>query len=788
MSEVKKEKEMDKVWVPPVFPATGRLPIDKLVVSDNYDRQHLEENLYRQGRNEKGQKRHSDCCQSLHISLFFDGTNNNDHNDTQEKHPSNIAKLFHASIRGPEAKERGYFSFYMPGVGTAFPEIGEFDYDEKGLKYALGGEDRINWGLVSVAEALQAAILKTPIAQTQKKAFVKSMGTPKGLSFLGGMKRRLVMKDLLKDLRANLDKAKPRVLGVKLYVYGFSRGAAEARTFVNWLSELFETPEGADKPAQQLAGVPVSVEFLGILDTVASVGIAHAMPFCAGHMDWADNSQLLPCAEKFPEFVKQCRHFVAAFEQRSCFPLDSIRNENGKYPDKTYEVVYPGVHSDVGGGYPQNDQGKARGGTDELISQVVLHDLYAEAFACGAPLQVPEEAMPDYLLAQQPWRKMDGKTTSEFVVHPQVIERFNAWRAITLSGVSTAAPDKPAWEYDPVRYSMTVEDTLADQLGWITGWRIGRFANDEKGDKDSYKDQPFFKEAQEDTGYQAGEDKKAYEKKKQDAADLRLQKPGEAVNNPGPPIYEPKLDKTQLSQAAAEFQADYYDLKREQTSDAGTLFDVVLRDTAYLLNEDDERKARETLQRVGKARSQLLFRDNRGTSSTDPNMALLVALFDDQIHDSRAWFMYDALKTREMWAGYFFYRMIYFGNDNSAALTPVMIAGRILGVAMIAGATVYSIRLLRGHALKAAAGGLVGMAGGVLLAGVAYQVIDVATGAVVPFVPGAADLLKPTTHIGAVASALKQQFAQEDYLSRLDRTTAMLREDGNLFELDKGIA
>nr|WP_255302853.1 DUF2235 domain-containing protein [Pseudomonas sp. AU12215] len=723
----------------------------------------------------------------MHISLFFDGTNNNEHNDTKEKHPSNIAKLFHASLRGKKAEERDYFSFYMPGVGTAFPEIGEFDYSEEGLKYALGGEDRINWGLASIAEALQSAVLNKTFDQQKKKAFVKSMGTPKGLTFLGRDKRCSVMSELLNDVRANVDKSKPRVLGVKLYVYGFSRGAAEARTFVNWLSELFETPEGADKPAQQLSGVPVSVEFLGILDTVASVGIAHAAPFFAGHMDWADDSQLLPCAEKYPQFVKQCRHFVAAFEQRSCFPLDSIRNEDGKYPANTYEVVYPGVHSDVGGGYPQNDQGKARGGTDELISQVALHDLYAEAFACGAPLQVPGKVMPDYLLAQQPWRKMNLDTQEEFDIKPLVAERFNAWRAVTLLGVATEAPATPAGEYAPALYSLTVEDTLADQLGWITGWRIGRFANDKDGDKDSYKDQPFFKAAQEDTGYQAGQDKKAYEKKKQDAANERARKPEEAVNHPGPPIYEPKLDQTQVSQAAAEFKADYYDRKREQTSDAGTLFDVLLRDTAYLLNEDDERKARETLTSVGKARSQLLFRDNRGTPSADPSMALLVALFDDQIHDSRAWFMHDKLKTREMWAGYFFYRMIYFGNDNSAALTPVMIAGRILGVVMIAGVMVYGIRLMRGNVLKGAAGGLLGAAGGVLLAGVAYQVIDVATGAVLPFVPGAADLLKPTTHIGAVASALKQQFAQEDYLARLDRTTAMLRDTGNLFELDKGM-
>lgn len=791
MSEVKQDKA--KVCGAPLFPTSGRLPSDPCHVSDNYEKQCAEENIFRQTCDENGRKQHTACCRSLHISFFFDGTNNNEKNDTDNEHPSNIAKLFHASLRGAKAQDRGYFSYYMPGVGTAFPEIGEFDYSEEGLKYATGGEARINWALVQFTRALSYALNdKKVIGDDLARTKVEAMGTPKyppGLIVLGGSKRRSVMGDLLNDLRAKIETAKPRVLGVKLYVYGFSRGAAEARTFVNWLSELFEIPQGKDLPEQSLIGLPVSVEFLGLLDTVASVGIAHAAPFFAGHMDWADDTQLLPCAKRYPNFVKQCRHFVASFEQRSCFPLDSIRDEEGHYPANSYEVVYPGVHSDVGGGYPQNNQGKARGGPHELISQVALHDLYAEAFAVGAPLQVPKASMPAYMLSEQPWRQMDLATQKEFDVSPLVVERFNAWRLATLPGVSAdPLKDQQPWEYKPVQLGQTVEAVLADQLGWITAWRIGRYANDEAGDNDSYQHQPFFKGAEEDDRHKESVDRKAYETQKKRAEGYRLQKPEEAVNHPGPPIYEPRLDKTQLSQAAAEFKADYLDRKREQTSTAGTFFDVLLRDTAYLLNEDDERTARETLMRIGRERSEKLFRDKQGTPTTDPTLALLVALFDDQIHDSRAWFMHDSLKTREMWAGYFFYRMIYFGNDNSAALTPVMIAGRILGVVMIAGATVYGIRLLRGNALKGAVGGLAGLAGGVLLAGVAYQVIDAASGAVVPFVPGAADILEPTTHIGAVASALKQQFAQEDYISRLDRTTAMLREAGQLFELDKGVA
>jgi hypothetical protein len=749
------------------------------VVNANYEKQALEERRFHQQENSKGRSQRFECCHSLHVSLFFDGTNNNESNDTKKSHASNVAKLFHASVQGPKAKERGYFSYYMPGVGTPFPEIGELDYSAEGLRYATGGEDRINWALVQVASALSFALTKNGIDDAIAKRKVKDMSTLTAplMSAFGASKRGTVMKDLLGSLQAKIPLARPKVLGIKLYVYGFSRGAAEARAFVTWLSQLFETPAGAEQPAQSLIGLPVSIEFLGVLDTVASVGIAHAAPFFAGHMDWADDSQLLPDAKRFPKFVKCCRHFVAAFEQRSCFPLDSIRNEDGQYPPNTYEVVYPGVHSDIGGGYPQNDQGKARGGTNELVSQIVLHDLYAEAFAAGAPLQVPEAALPGTLQPQKAWRVMSEATTTEFDINTDVVERFNAWRH-TLPGVVTEAPtNTPVWEYRPHLLSTTVEDTLADQLGWITGWRIGRYANDPLQNNDSYKHQPFFTQANEITPYDIGQQRAADEEQQKIIFANRLKSPEAAMNHPGPPIYEPQIDKTQLSQAAAEFKRDYKGFDRKQTSWAGTVTDVVLRDAIYLLNENDELQDHAAITAAGELRNKQLFSDDRGTPSADPRMALVVALFDDQVHDSRAWFMHDALGSRELWAGYFFYRMTYFGNENSRDLSPVVVAGRVLGVAMLAGATVYGIK--RGGAL----GGVGGLAAGIGGATIGYRVIDKARGVALPFLPGAEQILKPTSHIGQVAAELKQQIALDDYLQRIERTNAMLREAGNLVEL-----
>ncbi|HBR4216197.1 TPA: DUF2235 domain-containing protein, partial [Klebsiella pneumoniae] len=163
--------------------------------------------------------------------------------------------------------------------------------------------------------------------------------------------------------------------------------------------------------------LPVSVEFLGLLDTVASVGVAHVVPVADGHMSWADGTMELPDDETYGGLIKKCVHLVSGHEQRLCFPLDSVRRANGKYPPCAREVVYPGMHSDIGGGYPPGDQGKANGEDDSLLlSQVVLHDLYASAFSAGAPLKVPLQALPEDKKSDS-WRLMPLDSIKEFLIH-----------------------------------------------------------------------------------------------------------------------------------------------------------------------------------------------------------------------------------------------------------------------------------------------------------------------------------------------------------------------------------
>lgn len=178
------------------------------------------------------------------------------------------------------------------------------------------------------------------------------------------------LKELEEKLRQRQDSGqKPHILAMRLYIYGFSRGAAEARAFANWLQELTRASGADGRVEYRFAGLPISIEFLGLFDTVAAVGLADSAPFAAGHMDWADGTMRLPDEAQvqclpttLPEdcaFLKRCVHLISCHEQRASFPLDSIRRRdldaNGRrtgpscYRQGTVEYAYPGVHSDVGG-------------------------------------------------------------------------------------------------------------------------------------------------------------------------------------------------------------------------------------------------------------------------------------------------------------------------------------------------------------------------------------------------------------------------------------------------------
>ncbi|EPN2804847.1 T6SS phospholipase effector Tle1-like catalytic domain-containing protein [Serratia marcescens] len=786
----------DLAWFPPAFPAQGRLPSQAALVGANCAQQDSHELAYRQALcMAAGRRVAPPCCKTLHISLFFDGTGNNLNHDlyiADPKHPTNIARLFRATIgqgaAGGVSKGGGlldaegsgedkYYKYYIPGVGTPFPEVNDLDFSMMGLAAATHGEERINWGLLRLIDALKRTMTRKSLPDDESWKAVEKMATSMASFGLTGSANRFeTFQHLLKDMLPELQKAlmpaepgKPKLLGIKLYVYGFSRGAAAARAFVRWLSELLPKPEeGQDKPEQCLAvgglKIPLSVEFLGLLDTVASVGVAHIAPVAEGHMGWADGTQELPAEKTYGGLIKKCVHMVSSHEQRLCFPLDSIRRPDGKYPANSEEVVYPGMHSDLGGGYPPGDQGKANADNDGfLLSQIALHDMYASALESGAPLKVPEDALPDEL-KNVGWRKMTLDVLKAFFVHKALSGRFNAWRELTLGLTTPSAPLSPeqAAKYDPPRASVSLEKAIENQLGWITAWRINRYAGG------SYKTQRFYVDS---AANGLDKDSDPLVRKQSEAARKALQEAVEkdrkakiAEHNPddgflklppGPKDFDAALGQTQLRQAAEEFREDYHGLSRTSTGNWFFAAADSMSNAIFLLNNDDEYGEWLRIKTAGDDRVKVLFSISEEASNATQPAGLVRALFDDQVHDSRAWFMHNAFGSREPWGSYFLYRMIYFGSRSSKPMTPLMIAGAVVGVATIAaGAAV----IIKQKSAKGKLAGLVGTAGAIYLE---TQAIDLLSGKPLPMLPNAAQLQAPTMKPGVVVAQQTQAIGEQ---------------------------
>ncbi|EUB73062.1 Protein of unknown function DUF2235 [Pseudomonas sp. GM41(2012)] len=711
----------------PNFPLARRLPREPGQLTKNIKLQKRDEatfgNQQRKLLQSKGNIQSGPpCSKSLHITIAFDGTNNNDQADgsSTPSSRSNIARMFHASIGGiSSAQEQGYFRYYSPGVGTVFPDILEYTPSDGGLMFASGGENRINWGLTRLLDALKQTLESTGLDVPEMRGLIDAMSTGLVTALTGGLlangekKREAAMRPEIQKLEDALKKrvdaeVKPHILAMRLYVYGFSRGAAQARTFANWLQTLTRCTGSDGQTEYRFAGLPISIEFLGICDTVAAVGMADSMPFAAGHMGWADDTMRLPdeAIEKcmstaLPDdchFLKRCVHLVSAHEQRASFPLDSIRrrpkNSAGQrddtqassYRSGTEEFLYPGVHSDVGGGYSPGNQGKALPGTDYLVSQIPLHHLYAEAFKAGAPLQVPESArQPD---VHEIWRVMAPDTEIEFNVSDELIKRFNAWQSQVKVG--------------------TLEEMIKREQALLTGWRIDRyagglaqrgfFANVDKdmpvAQQDAWK-AIYARRSAESAAAAQGQPLPTYTEAQEKEYQLNVQIVGgqDKVDNIRlEKAFDPPLDQVQLLGAAAEFRHDY--LKEWGILDdwkiGSTVIDMLVGGTVYAVNEEDEAEEYNYLYDNGTARYKEMF---SAPNKVRQGQEDLVALFDDQVHDSRAWFMNTSgIGPREPFTDYFRIRLVHFDNESNKQLSLVATAGRVIGIGIAVASIGLSIK------------------------------------------------------------------------------------------------
>lgn len=240
--------------------------------------------------------RASKCEFTLNIGLFFDGTDNNKTFHQDEGTNTNVARLWYAYR---DKAEDGYFSYYVSGVGTPFTEIGKKEAEAGGGPAGAGGEARIVYGLIQVANSIyrllngeyryeekhlaalcsnthvQAAHSDYSREPTAEQRILTELGLAQGLVSAGDTDllgttiegaRRKFFRSLDMDLRQQVAEKRPKIAAIYVDVFGFSRGAAQARVFTTWLHDLLLI-------GGQLFGVPAYVRMLGVFDTVASVGV-----------------------------------------------------------------------------------------------------------------------------------------------------------------------------------------------------------------------------------------------------------------------------------------------------------------------------------------------------------------------------------------------------------------------------------------------------------------------------------------------------------------------------------
>lgn len=178
-------------------------------------------------------------------------------------------------------------------------------------------------------------------------------------------------------------------LGDAVYVFGFSRGAYTARALCGMLHLLGLLPEGnegqipyAIRMIKGKINFPVAADFkktfsreckpyfVGVWDTVSSVG-------------WIYNAVRFPFtrATNNPDF-QIVRHAISIDERRSFFPSNGFGPlYKDKHPESrlhveqdVLEVLFAGVHSDVGGSYPEDES---------QLSKISLRWMLAHAESAG---------------------------------------------------------------------------------------------------------------------------------------------------------------------------------------------------------------------------------------------------------------------------------------------------------------------------------------------------------------------------------------------------------------------
>src|SRR5208283_4331336 len=177
-----------------------------------------------------------------------------------------------------------------------------------------------------------------------------------------------------------------------LYMFGFSRGAYTVRAVAALLHMYGLLPPGneplvpyairmmnatnrqksgavfelAEDFRATFRGIACKPHFVGVWDTVNSVG-------------WIDNPLKLPYSANNPD-ITIGRHAVSIDERRAFFRTNLWRPDPtaDSGPKNLRQVWFPGVHCDVGGGYPEAQSGLSKFALEWMAREAALAGLLVD--------------------------------------------------------------------------------------------------------------------------------------------------------------------------------------------------------------------------------------------------------------------------------------------------------------------------------------------------------------------------------------------------------------------------
>jgi uncharacterized protein (DUF2235 family) len=262
------------------------------------------------------------------------------------RHRTNVVKLFFTLVKDPKEQ----VAFYHPGIGTMEPE---------------GANSPVRRRVVILLERAFGYGLEYDIRDAY--VFLMNHFEPGDRLFMFGFSRGAYTV---------------RAVAALLYMYGLiNKGneplvpyAIRMMMGINRIQE--KSPQGeatandksadeffslADEFKQHFSGARCAPHFVGLWDTVSSVG-------------WIENLVRLAYSANNPD-IQIGRHAVAIDERRAFFRSNLWHpREPHPGPRDLKQVWFPGVHGDVGGGYPEAESG---------LSKITLEWMLREARRAG---------------------------------------------------------------------------------------------------------------------------------------------------------------------------------------------------------------------------------------------------------------------------------------------------------------------------------------------------------------------------------------------------------------------